>query len=139
MWQIHRIRNVRRYLTQEACETLVLGMVMSLLDYCNTLFIGLPDCDIQKLQIVQNISAKLVLNRSDITSHDCLKQLHWLPIHLRIQHKVLTLVYRSLNNSAPKYLKDKLQLHSPGRSGLRSEDNYQRLKVILIKHKTFAS
>ena len=74
MWHIHQIKNVRAYLTQEACETLVLGTVISHLDYANTLFIGLPQCDINKLQRVQNIAAKLVLNNG-ANSHDSLKKL----------------------------------------------------------------
>ena len=137
MWHIHQIKNIRAYLTQDACETLVLGMVISHLDYANSLFIGLPLRDINRLQRVQNIAAKLVLN-NNASSQECLKQLHWLPIHLRVQHKVLTLVYRCLNGHGPKYLKDKLELHSSERTGLRSNDMFQRLKIPFTKHKTFA-
>ena len=139
MWHIRQIKNVRTYLTQEACETLVLGTVISHLDYANTLFIGLPQCDIDKLQRVQNIAAKLTLN-SNANSYDSLKKLHWLPIHLRVQHKVLTLVFRCLNNQGPKYLKDKLQLYNVQRDGLRSASkSFKRLKEPFTKNKTFAS
>ena len=54
------------YLTQEACKTLVLGLAFSHLDYCNTLFIELPDSDIRYLQKVLNILAKPILNCTNI-------------------------------------------------------------------------
>ena len=119
MWNIQRVKQIRSALTKDACETLVLGLVISQLDYANVVYAGLPDCDIRKLQHVQNVAAKLVLCDGD-SSYNSLKRLHWLPIRLRVRHKVLTLVYRCLNNEAPQYLKDLLKCETSRRSGLRS-------------------
>ena len=138
MWNIQRVKLIRDVLTQSACETLLLGLVISHLDYANSLYIGLPDCDIQKLQRVQNIAAKLVLRSSD-NSRDCLKKLHWLPVKLRIKHKVLTMVYKSLHGESPSYLKDLINRHQIRRQGLRSEDVYDKLEVPFARRKTFAS
>ena len=66
------------------------------LDYANAIFAGLPDCEISKLQRVQNIAAKFVLNRTWYDSPEQARhELHWLPIRTRIQHKVLSLTYKS--------------------------------------------
>ena len=72
-------------LTIQACITLVLGLVMSHLDYANSAFISLQASDINKMQRVQNAAAKFVLNlkRMD-SSTEALKTLHWLPIKFRI-------------------------------------------------------
>ena len=67
MLNIFRIKHIRQYLTQDACEVLVHGLVMSHLDYCNSLYHGLPDCDLNRLQRVQSIACKLVLNRANMT------------------------------------------------------------------------
>ena len=64
MWHLQRIKSIRPILTKESCETLIVGLVLSQLDYANCLFIGLPECDLQKLQRVQNIAAKIVLKRT---------------------------------------------------------------------------
>ena len=61
MLNIQHIKNIRHLLTQEATETLVLGTVMSHLDYCNGRLVGLPDVDTSKMQCVQNIAAKMVV------------------------------------------------------------------------------
>ena len=55
------IKNIRYLLTQEATEILVLGTVMSHLDYCNGILVGLLDVDVSKRQCVQNIAAKMVV------------------------------------------------------------------------------
>ena len=44
-----------------------------------------------------------------------LRQLHWLPIHKRIRHKILSATYRSVHDNTPLYLSDLLQKHNPSR------------------------
>ena len=50
-----------------------------------------------------------------------LRQLHWLPISKRITFKVLLLVYKSLNDMGPVYLRDLLIYYKPKREGLRHD------------------
>ena len=65
MWHLPRIKSIILILTKDSCETLIVVPVLSQLDYANCLFIGLPECDLQKLQRVQNIAAKIVLKSED--------------------------------------------------------------------------
>ena len=58
MLNIQCIKNIRHFLTQEATEILVLGRVMSHLDYCNSILVGLLEVDISKMQHIQYIAAK---------------------------------------------------------------------------------
>ena len=58
MLNIQCFKNIRHLLTQEATETLVLGTVISHLDYCNGILACLLDVDISRMQFVQNIAAK---------------------------------------------------------------------------------
>ena len=54
------IASVRPYLSQSAAARLVAAMVISCLDYCNSVFIGLPADQIARLQWVQNNTAQLI-------------------------------------------------------------------------------
>ena len=139
MFNLQKIRQIRQVLTMDSCQTLVFGLVTSHLDYANALYIGLLDCDIAKLQHVQNAAAKLVLNKTKYDSTtEALKELHWLPIRFTIIHKLLTLVHKSLKGKALKYLQDLLHKHQPGRDGLRSSNESGiTLTVQRTKHKTF--
>ena len=74
------------------------------LDYCNSLFYGISDRLIRRLQAVQNAVARLVTGtrrRDHISS--VLRQLHWLPVNQRLKFKLSFLVYKSLYGLAPQY------------------------------------
>ena len=76
-----KIWSIRKYLTQDATATLVLSFVISHLDYCNVVLYGISDCELAKLQRIQNMCAKLVLNRRwRDSSEQALYDLNWMPI-----------------------------------------------------------
>ena len=111
---------------------------MSHLDYVNAMLINLLHREIQKLQRIQNMAAKVVLCKSKYeSSHESLQELHWLPIHRCIQHKILTLVYKCMNGQAPDYLINLLPTHPNGQS-LRSDNIYQRFIIPRTQRRTFA-
>ena len=85
------------------------------------------------------LAARAVLGRKVYESSTrCLKQLHWLPIHLRIEHKVLTLVFKALKGTAPQYLKDMLKLCKSVRL-LRSNNMYMKPDIPIVKRESFAN
>ena len=57
--QLRSIGCIRRYLSNDATKSLVHGLVMSSLDYCNALISRLPDTMISKLQRVQNMANQI--------------------------------------------------------------------------------
>ena len=89
-----------------------MGLVISHLDYTNAILVSLPDIDIHKLQQVQNMAAKLILNKDKHDSVTVFTKLHWLPIQTRINFKLLTLTYKCLNHQAPEYLCNQLTVNA---------------------------
>ena len=82
-YHLHNISLARRFLSKEAAEKAIHAFVMSRLDCNNSLLYGLPSCELQKLQKVQNAGARILKGESKrchITP--VLKQLHWLPIQV---------------------------------------------------------
>ena len=139
MINIQQIKLIRPFLNSEACTTFMLGLVISHLDYCNSILAGLLDASINQIQRVQNLAAKVVLGKSNRDSAaECLSALHWLPIWSRINHKILTLIHKSLMGKAPEYLQNLLAVCRPGRPGLRSASDTNLLVVSFARCKTFA-
>ena len=138
LYNLTRIKSIRKYLDIDSCKTLMSSLVLAHLDYANILYYGLPDRDIHKLQRVQNMAAKVVLKRKKYDSAtDCLKTLHWLPVRSRIMYKVAVYVFKCLHNTAPLYLSEMIHIKTWQRP-LRSADRAGTiLHVPFSKNKTF--
>ena len=125
-----KTRQLRPLINQQTANSIAVSMVHSRLDYCNSLLHGLPECQLKRLQHVQNVAARIV-TRSGRLNHTTplLKQLHWLPVELRIQHKLLSLVYSCVkpDSNAPKYLSELIPVYTPSRN-LRSASQ-SRLRI----------
>jgi hypothetical protein len=123
--QLRCLRKIKRFVNRDALEALVHAFVTSKLDYCNSLYIGIPQCQLARLQRVQNCAARLLADadrRDHITP--VLRSLHWLPVKQRVQFKIMLLVYKAVTRSAPQYLCDMIRVNVPNRT-LRSNDSLQ--------------
>ena len=122
-YHLRNIGRVRRRLTTSATKELVQSLVISRLDYGNSLLAGVNDQLLHKLQLVQNCAARII-TRTRLRDHitPVLRSLHWLPIPYRINFKVLLMVFKAKNKLAPSYISDILPSYVPGRS-LRSENH----------------
>ena len=86
-----------------------------------TRFAPRPQKQLMRLQRVQNAAARLICRvkkKDHITP--ALMSLHWLPVRLRPNFKILTLVYRLLKDIGPLYLRELISRYQPSRS-LRSQ------------------
>ena len=110
---LRKIQSIRQSLDQSTCEILVCSLVLTQLNYSNGIHYGSSECVINKLQKVENFTAKVVLNRKiHVSSLQALHNLHWLPIHARLDFKILMMVFKCLHDkSSPCYLKDLLVIN----------------------------
>jgi hypothetical protein len=130
-FHLRNLYKIRRYIDRNTCAHAVRSLILSRLDYGNSLLAGMSNSDMQRLQRLQNRAARLIFQVGKRTSASpLLRELHWLPVQQRIDFKVLVHVYNSLNGSAPTYLKDLIQKHVIRRSGLRSSHDLSRLSPL---------
>ena len=54
---LYKIKQIRKFLSEKAADTLIHAFVTSHLDYCNSLLYGAPKCQIDRLQKVLNAAA----------------------------------------------------------------------------------
>ena len=137
---LRHIRSIRKYITQDNCAQLIHSFITSRLDYCNSLYIGLPKNLIAKLQKVQNAAVRVVVNKRKCQSvQNDLIELHWLNIEKRIVFKALLIIFNCLNGTAPIVLS--MLLSTKSNDDLST--HYRKLKVNFyvatkLGHKSFA-
>ena len=90
---IRALRCIRPYLDLHTAETIVTSM----LDYCNSLYYGLPKYQINRLQHIQNSLARTVVQAPKFQHiTPVLKSLHWLKVSEQIEHKIISLTKFSI-------------------------------------------
>ncbi|KAF7252107.1 putative RNA-directed DNA polymerase from transposon BS [Varanus komodoensis] len=115
--QLRLIHQLRRYLEYDCLATVTHALVTSRLDFCNALYVGLPLKTVRILQLVQNRAARLLTGTGRyVHMTPVLRQLHWLPIEVWAQFKVLVMTYKALNGLGPGYLKERLHPYLPSAS-----------------------
>jgi len=106
------IHQIRHLLSAELAQTLACSLILSRINYCNTVLHGAPTGTIQKLQRVQENAARIVLQASRIShAKPLLHQLHWLPVQRWITYKLAFLTYKVWSTSTPAYLNDQITEH----------------------------
>ncbi|KAF7249404.1 5-hydroxytryptamine receptor 4, partial [Varanus komodoensis] len=112
--QLQLIHQLCPFLENDCLATVIHALVTSRLDFCNALYVGLPLKTVRIFQLLQNRAARLLMGTgrcSHITP--VLRQLHWLPIGVQAQFKVLVMTYKALNGLGPGYLKERLRPYMP--------------------------
>jgi hypothetical protein len=113
---IRDLRRIRPSINHKTAATIATSLVHSKLDYCNSLYLGLPNFQILRLQRIQNSLARAVASAPKFThSTPILRSLHWLKIPERIHYKVISLTLKTLQTSQPSYLRSLLTIQ-PRRS-----------------------
>ena len=124
-YQIRRISNIRPFISVQSAKSLAVSLILSKLDYCNSLFFDMSDENFNALQLLQNHAARVVLKaKRDCSATALLKELHWLPVRQRVLYKIALIVFKCLHfTDFPSYLKDLVVLHKPSKF-LRSGDKH---------------
>ena len=52
-FQLRRIKSIRPYITKRVCQSLVIALVVSSLDYCHALLLEIPEYHLTPLQKIQ--------------------------------------------------------------------------------------
>src|SRR6218665_2327194 len=120
-YQLRQLRVISRSLTSTDNATLVHAFVTSRLDYCSTLYVGLPAVRLGCLERVIRTAARLIggIPRTGHVSAYMFDVLNWLPLQQRIIFRIGAMVWRCILGLAPAYLQD-LCHPTPGTRGCSS-------------------
>ena len=121
--ELRRLKHLSYFLDLTALKKIASSFILSRIDYCNSLYSNLPSSKIQRIQHLQNYAARILLKKSRYErATPLLFELHWLPVKLRIDYKIATLIFKCLHNLAPIYLQNIIEPYQPSRN-LRSSSH----------------
>ena len=107
LYNIRCIYKMKSFLSRDQKKILVCSMVMSALDYSNSVYCGMNSVLFNRLQVVQNTAARLIFNcRKRQSASELCHNLHWLPSRERVLFKIILYVWKCLNGLAPSYLSE---------------------------------
>jgi len=130
-YHIRELRCIRPYLDFKTASTIAISIVHSKLDYCNSLCHNLPNCQLNRLQQIQNSLARAVVKAPKSTHiTPILKSLHWLKVNERLEYKLLSLTYKVLTTAQPSYLHNLISLQPPCSTRSSSVVTLSRLPTI---------
>ena len=70
---------------------------------------------------------------------ECTIKLHWLLVRAQIQYKILLLVYKCVQGTAPTYLQELININTYNRVGFRSSQDDCKLKIPRVNRETFTN
>ena len=117
----------RKYMTLNVATQLMVSLVLTKIDYCNSLLSGIPICLIEKLQKIQNCAAKICLKKRKFDhARPLLQELHWLPVKERIDYKISIICHSYFHSKSvlPLYLTDTLNVKEHPRELRSSMDKF---------------
>ena len=133
-YHIRNLWRIRWFITQDACHSTIQALVLSRIDYANSLLYNVHSEDLMRLQRLQNKATQLVFACGwDGHLVNLLSSLHWHPVKERIVFKIILCVFKCIIGAAPSYLVDLVSLQSDKytehRWRLRSSSDTTRLFV----------
>ena len=117
-WTMTNLRSISCYLDHDVKLMLVKQLIISKLDYCNSLYMNVPKKRLNKLKSILNGCVRYIYNLKG-WSEDLLpyyKKAHILPIRERIFFKVCLISYKIVYNMAPDYLGELVEMDIPNQS-----------------------
>ena len=106
---LRKIHQSWSLLDKHTTKIIVQALVLLKLDYCNSLLLGSPEYQMDKLQCIQNMAGRVIYQ---LRKHDhvmqYLKLLHWLKMRERIAYKIAFLIHKCKNSQAPVHLQELL-------------------------------
>ena len=135
IYNLINISRISRFIDRGSRMKLIHGLVLTVIDFCNSLYYGLPNCDLHAFQMIINSAARIVegmprFSRDRITPV-CIN-LHFLPFKARIEYKICLLTYKALRFGEPKYLADLLTRFSTERDMSLRSIEFDRLDEPMI-------
>ena len=104
-----QINRVKHEFDQKTLKLVINALVFSRLFYCSSVWSNTVKRNVNKLQLVQNFAARIVVNKHKYDHvTPILKSLNWLPVKDQLYFRDAVLAFKCMSGLALGYLSDQL-------------------------------
>ena len=108
---IRKIARIWHLLDVDTCKILMQSLVLSCIDYCNSLLLGTAKYRIGKLNTILCMACRVIYDKRKYDHiREVMKQLHWLHVQERIEYENAVLIYQCVHGEAPEYLSNLIDM-----------------------------
>ena len=119
---LYLLLRIKKFLNIHSRNLFFNAYILPHIDYCCTIWGSCSQNLLDKMLKFQKRAARVILDKPfDAPSEELFQQLSWMKFHARIDYKKAIIIYKSLNEQCPEYLRDKFKYSQ--NKGLRSFDN----------------
>jgi hypothetical protein len=119
------LKRISFYLTPEMKQLFYNAYIVPIFDYGCITWCKTSQSNLTRLMRLQKRAARIILNKPTRTpTFELFRELKWLSFQSRCKYHVCLLVYKTLNNLAPKYLNNILSFSTNSSHNLRSIQRY---------------
>ena len=110
--KIAHLKHLRKLFNNQMLMYIYNTYVQPIIDYGITIWGHAPSVELNKIQRLQNMCARIILDNFDfnIRGIDLVKKLKWMNVKERIHYFTCILMYKCVNNTAPIYLQNEISL-----------------------------
>ena len=141
-FHIRNLYMIRNLINSDNLLFLVHSLIVSKIDYCNSLLVGLPKVTLKKVQSILNRANRLIYSLPpQVPTTPFLMKLHWLPVKPRVDFKICLITFRALKFNQPLYIRELLSLPpvEPVMSLQSYDDPYHLCESRAIGESNFAN
>ena len=141
-FHIRNLYMIRNFINRDNLLSLVHSLIVSKIDYCNSLLVGLLKVTLKRVQSILNRAARLIYSLPpQVPTTPFLMKLHWFPVKARVEFKICLITFRALKFNQPLYIRELLSLPpvEPVMSLRSSDDLYHLCEPRVVGESNFAN
>ena len=130
MKRLGQINRVKHAFDQRTLIMIINSLVFSKLFYCSNVWSNTTECNLDKLQAVQNFACRIISGARKFDHiTPILKRLQWLPVRDQLNYRQAIMCFKCMTGSAPGYLTE--QFIKRSNVSKRSTRNAQALDILI--------
>lgn len=130
-----QINSVKHCFDRETLVLIITSLVFSKMFYCSSVWSNTSSKNIQKLQLIQNFTCKIICGARKFDHvTPLLDELNLLPVGKMLKFRDAVIAYKCVNNLAPEYLCAKFKKRSSVHN--RITRNNEKFEIPLFKSAT---